>query len=183
MANLRHRYLWSYCKPVLHHLCISEASDQLQRKDLWALWEAVFVIHCLLDPTGVCDSLKITFALLRTACFLVQQELLQNVYHLYGNWKLHLENIQQTADFFFFFSAKKSQDQLKPWHPYLVMEKILWRKNNWPLILIAHYCLRTSYILYISFYHPDTAVVVSLSNHWKGVNFFLQISCEDSYPV
>lgn len=63
--------------------------------------------NLLLDPAGVCDNLKITFAVLRLACFLVQLEFLQMVYYPCGNWELHLENIQQTADCCCFFLPKK----------------------------------------------------------------------------
>lgn len=32
-ADVRHSYLWSYCVPILQHLCVLEASDPFQKKD------------------------------------------------------------------------------------------------------------------------------------------------------
>lgn len=156
---------------IVHPYCNTCVFQRLQTNSKEGFAKALKQYFCnsLLDASGVCDSLRITFAVLRAAWFLVQLELLQTVYYLYGNWELHLENIQWTADCCCFF-CQKSQDLLKPWQLYLVMESILQRKNKWPLILIVHYCLMTSYILYISFCHLHIAVIVSLSNHEEFIS-------------
>lgn len=55
------------------------------------------------------------------------------------------------------------------------------KKKHWPLILLLDYSLMISYILYISFYHPDNAAIVFPNNHWKGINWSQWISPEASY--